>query len=315
MVKRIIIDTDPGIDDSMAILFAFCSPEEVEIVGLTTVFGNSNVDQTTENALRLVEFVERPDIPVAKGAEKPLLRPFSDFAKIVHGKNGLGDASFESKPTTKPDRRRAAQFIVDTVMEHPAGEITLVALGPLTNLALAVALEPQIAHLVDQVVLMGGAANARGNASGSAEANIRNDPEAAKMVFDAPWKVVMVGLDVTCQTIMDQSYLDYLMAHQNKCTDFIGQIVPHYVEFNKEYQNLNGFHVHDSSALAYVIDPTLFKTRLVHVHVEMHSPVTFGHTAIDARVKASQGEPNVHVCMEVDSERFLALYKERLGRT
>jgi uridine nucleosidase len=196
------------------------------------------------------------------------------------------------------------------IMTNP-GEMTLVALGPLTNVALAVSLEPRIAELVKQVVLMGGAANAKGNASATAEANIRNDPEAAKIVFDAPWKVTMVGLDVTRKTIMTPEYIDSLRAAGNKYTEFIGQIVPHYMEFYKRYVAMEGFFVHDSSAIAYVVDPTLFETKAMHVEVETGSPVSFGMTAADWRPRSDQ-QPNVNVCVDVDSERFLNLYRQRL---
>ena len=306
--KRIIIDTDPGVDDSMAILFAFCSPE-VEIVGLTTIFGNGGSEITTANALRLVELAGRPDVPVARGAETPLLRPFKGMGWRVHGRNGLGNVEFPP-PQGQPDPRRAAQFIVDTVMAEP-GEITLVPLGPLTNIALAVMLEPKIAEHVKEVVLMGGAANALGNASGTAEANIRNDPEAAKIVFEAPWKVTMVGLDVTRQTIMTPEYVEQLKSAGNKYTEFIGKILPHYMGFYKESTGLDGLFVHDSSALACVIDPTLFETKPAWVNVEIHSPVTFGHTAADWRLNPA-ADPNVHVCVNVDHERFLNLYQQRL---
>ncbi len=306
--KRILIDTDPGVDDSMAILFAFCSPE-VQVEGLTAVFGNSGSENTTRNALRLVELVGHPEVPVARGAETPLLREFKGFGWRVHGHNGLGEVDFPL-PKAQPDPRRAAQFIVDTIMANP-GEITLVALGPLTNVALAVALEPKIAEQVEEVVVMGGAANAKGNASGTAEANIRNDPEAAKIVFDAPWKVTMVGLDVTRKSIMTPAYVEHLKSANNKYTDFIGKILPHYIGFYKEYVGLDGLFVHDSSAVAYVIDPTLFSTKQVHIDVEIHSPINFGHTAVDDRLK-SEGEPNVHICVDVDNERFLNLYQERL---
>ena len=161
-MKRILIDTDPGIDDSMAIFFALKSPE-VSVEGLTTIFGNSSTETTTENALRLLELAGRTEIPVARGAEKPLLRPFGGDGWRVHGRNGLGEINFPPAQI-KPDQRRAAQFIVDTIMNNP-GQITLVSLGPLTNLALAVSLEPLITEAVCEVVIMGGAANARGNAS------------------------------------------------------------------------------------------------------------------------------------------------------
>ncbi|MBA2596582.1 MAG: nucleoside hydrolase, partial [Chloroflexia bacterium] len=151
--KKIFIDTDPGIDDSMGILLAFASPE-VEIAGFSAVYGNTGVDVTAKNALRLVELAGHPEIPVAAGAEKPLLRPFTGKGWHVHGKNGLGEVDFP-EPTLELDPRRAPQLIIDTIMANP-GEITLVPLGPLTNVALAVATEPRIAENVKEVVLMGG---------------------------------------------------------------------------------------------------------------------------------------------------------------
>ena len=306
--KRVIIDTDPGIDDTMAIFLAFCSPE-LQVEGLTTIFGNSGTKYTTLNALRLREIAERTDVPVARGAEAPLLRPFIGEGFRVHGPQGTGHHELPP-PKGDPDPRRAAQFIVDMVTENP-GEITLVPLGPLTNIAIAVSLEPEIANLVDKVVLMGGAAHAKGNASAVAEANVRNDPEAARIVFNAPWEVVMVGLDVTTKTIMTPDYVSKLASAGNSFTDFIGKLLPHYLEFYKQVVDLDGFFVHDSSAVAYVIDPTLFETRSMHVDVEVHSPTNFGHTTADWR-PSSQESRNVNVCVDVDSDRFLNLYMERL---
>lgn len=306
--RRILIDTDPGVDDSMAILFAFQSPE-VQIEGLTTVYGNGGTETTTANALRLVELAGHPEVPVARGAEKPLTRKFIGEGWRVHGRNGLGEVDFPP-PNREPIAQRGAQFIVETVMNNP-GEITLVPLGPLTNIALAYSLEPRIAKNVREVVLMGGAANGQGNASPVAEANIRNDPEAARIVFHAPWKVVMVGLDVTRKTIMTPDYIDSLQQSRNRLTDFVGKIVPHYMNFYVENVGINGFHVHDSSALAYVIDPTLFETKYAYVDVECASPYHFGHTVPDWRGQREE-DPNVHVCVDVDSERFLELYHQRL---
>jgi inosine-uridine nucleoside N-ribohydrolase len=259
--------------------------------------------------LRLVELAGCPDVPVARGAEKPLLRPFTGEGWEVHGRNGLGEAEF-LEPRGTPDPRRAAQFIIDTIMANP-GEITLVPLGPLTNVALAVATEPRIADNVRDVVLMGGAANTAGNASPVAEANIRNDPESAHIVFHAGWPLTMVGLDVTEKTVMTPEYLDDLGRANNPWTDFIARIIPHYLAFSQRWGD-NGIPVHDSSAIAYVIDPTLFETRQAYVDVDYHSPYHAGNTVPDWRGQREM-EPNVNVCVDVDSERFLELYQQRLS--
>jgi purine nucleosidase len=306
-LKRIIIDTDPGVDDSMAILLAFNSPE-LKVEGLTTVFGNTGSELTTLNGLRLVELAGHPEVPVARGAEKPLLRPFSGDGWLVHGRNGLGGVEFPP-PQGQPDPRRAAQFIVDMVMVNP-GEITLVPIGPLTNIAIAYSLEPQIAENVKEVVLMGGAAGVVGNVSAVAEANIHNDPEAASIVFHAGWPITMVGLDVTEKSVMTPEYLETLKSANTRATDFIYAVSQHYMKF---YQaaGLPGFHVHDSSAISYVIDPTLFKTQKLFVDVEYHSPHHHGQTVADWRGRREQA-PNVNVCVDVDSERLLEMYRQRL---
>ena len=195
-LRQIIVDTDPGIDDAMAIFYALASPE-LDVVGLTTVFGNVGVDLGTTNALRLLEIAERTDIPVAAGAPKPLVTPYHGPADFVHGRDGQGD-TFGPAPTTSANAAHAAQFIVDTVMATP-GEITLVPIGPLTNIALAMTMCPGLTAHVREIVLMGGNAFCPGNASPSGEANILNDPEAADIVFGAECPIVMAGLDVTHQ--------------------------------------------------------------------------------------------------------------------
>ncbi|MFL5806035.1 MAG: nucleoside hydrolase [Roseiflexaceae bacterium] len=306
-MKRVIIDCDPGVDDSMAILLAFNSPE-VQVEGLTTVFGNTGTAITTQNALRLVELAGRPDVPVAAGAQKPLLRPFAGDGWVVHGRNGLGGVAYPD-PQGQPDRRHAAQLIVETIMANP-GQITLVPIGPLTNIALAVALEPRITQQVELVVLMGGAATVPGNVSAVAEANIHNDPEAANIVFHAGWPLVMVGLDVTTKSIMSSAYMERLRSANNRYTEFIYSISQHYMNFYKE-RGVDGFHVHDSSAIGYVIDPTLFTTRHVFVDVEYHSPYHHGQTVADWRGRRERA-PNVQVCVDVDSQRLLDLYRQRL---
>ena len=305
--KRVLIDTDPGVDDSMAILLAFASPE-VTVEGLTTVFGNTGVEITTENALRLVELAGHPEVPVAAGAAKPLLRPNSSGGQEVHGRNGLGEAEFPP-PQGTPDSRRAAQFIIDTIMANP-GEITLIPLGPLTNVALAVATEPRIAENVREVVLMGGAANVPGNASPVAEANIRNDPEAAHIVFHAGWPITMIGLDVTDKTIINEDYLAELEAAHTPITDFIAAITKHYLAFYYQF-GAPGMSVHDPSAVAYVIDPSLFTCKRAYVDVDYVSPHNYGNTVPDWRGQRGL-DPNVNVCIDVDSQRLLDLYRRRI---
>jgi len=308
MPKRIIFDTDTGVDDAMALLLILRSPE-LQLEGVTTVFGNSSVDNCTRNALAVLELGGRPDVPVARGAHRPLLRPYRGKGSTVHGENGLGNVDMPP-PKTKPVSAPAAQFIVEQVMAAP-GEIGLVAVGPLANLALAVRLEPRIVNAVREVIIMGGAATVGGNASAAAEANIHNDPEAASIVFSAGWPLTMVGLDVTTQIQMKQDYLARLEAAGTPLTDFIIAITEFYSRNYLRRYGIRGFFVHDSSAVAYAIDPTLFETRLLPVEIDTTHGPNAGRTVADVRQDPPQ-EPNVNVCLRVDAARFLQLYFDRI---
>lgn len=313
MPKKIIIDTDPGVDDAMAILLALKSPE-IELVGLTSIYGNVYTNLATQNALRLAEFAGRPDIPVAHGAEKPLVVPLDSVADFVHGDDGLGNINMPP-PQGRPVDRSAAQFIVETVMAHP-GEITLVPIGPLTNLALALALEPRLAQNVAGVVVMGGAVTVSGNVTPAAEANIINDPHAADAVFTAPWPVTMVGLDVTMQTIMTDDYMLTLKASGSPTADFIYTISRFYRDFHFDTHSLAGMHTHDPSAIAYVLDPGLFTTVRGPIRVVTEG-LAIGQTLMDRHQNWRQpnpwtDQPAVNVCLGVDSERLLELYRERI---
>jgi inosine-uridine nucleoside N-ribohydrolase len=314
MPKKIIIDTDPGIDDAMAILFALKSPE-IELIGLTTIFGNVYTDLATQNALRLVEFAACPELPVAHGAERPLVRPLGPTADFVHGSDGLGNVNLPP-PRGRAIEQPAAQFIVEKVMARP-GQITLVPIGPLTNLALALALEPRLVENVAEVVLMGGAAEVSGNVNPAAEANIICDPHAADAVFTAGWPLAMVGLDVTAPTVMDDAYMADLEASGSATAEFICQISRFYRDFHYEVHGLAGMQTHDPAAIAYVIDPTLFITERGPVRVVTEG-IAEGQTILDRRQKwyhptPWSNQPPVNVCVGVDSERLLALYKERIA--
>lgn len=314
MSKKIIIDTDPGVDDAMAILFALQSPE-LEVVGLTSVFGNVYTDLATQNALRLAEFAGRPDLPVAHGAELPLIAPLEYVADFVHGVDGLGN-TYRPPAQGRAIDRPAAQFIVETVMAQP-GEITLVPVGPLTNIALALALEPRLAANVAEVVLMGGAATVNGNVTPAAEANIIHDPHAADVVFRAGWPLTMVGLDVTMKTIMTGDYLASLQS--SRTGRFIYEISRFYQDFHTQSYGLEGIHTHDPSAIAYVIEPALFKVERGPIRVVTEG-IALGQTLLDSRQRwqgrhAWTDMPAANVCVGVDSERLLALYKSRIVGT
>ena len=306
---KIIYDTDPGIDDSMALLLALASPE-LEVAGVTTVFGNHHVEQTTGNALCVLEVAGRLDIPVVAGAGKPLERTYGG-PRGVHGSDGLGNASggcSERQPLAVDGG--AAGYIAREALAQP-GQLTIVAVGPLTNLALALQREPNLAGAVRQVVIMGGAFFCRGNASPVAEANIFHDPAAAAAVLAAPWPVVMAGLDVTMRTIMSPDYLRRVTAAGTPAAAFLGRIVPHYLDFYRQRNGMDGVPTHDPSAIAYAIDPSLFETQRLPVHVETEGRCA-GLTVPDLRGQWD-GLPLVDICTEVDSENLLRLFESRLA--
>lgn len=312
MPHKIIFDTDPGVDDAMALLFALKSPE-IEVIGLTTIFGNSNVDATTRNALNLLDFAGRPDIPVAKGAGVPLVIPPHPTGEFVHGDDAMGNIGWHTQ--TNPEMRavepHAAQFIVEQVMANP-GQITLVPVGPLTNLALALQLEPRIAKHVKKVVMMGGSVLHAGNVSPLAEANVHNDPHAAALVFRAEWPITMAGLDVTEAVQMNAAYFDELAAGGNRFGGFIRRIVAFYQQFHVDWYGMpdGEVHTHDPSAIAYLIDPSIYVGQYWPVTVPTEGPA-IGATIADRRLRFWQS-PKVNCLMQVDGDRLRALYKARI---
>ena len=313
MPRKIIIDTDPGVDDTMAIFFALCSPE-LEVVGLTSIFGNVHTELATKNALRLLEIAGRTDIPVAAGAVDALTGPFEGPVPFVHGADGQGDIDLPD-PAGQALDISAAQFIVEQLRAHP-GQITLAPVGPLTNIALALRLEPRITEWVDEVVLMGGNALAPGNASPAGEANIRNDPEAADLVFGADWQVTMVGLDVTLRVHMTPEHIAEYATHGNPMSDHIVKVLPHYRNYFESVYEAKGIFVHDSSAIAYILDPTLFTLRRWPIRVGTLGlgrgktwPATGGRI-----LPPWEGRPLVNVCVDVDGERLVEMEAEVLRK-
>ena len=312
MARKIIFDTDPGVDDAMALLFVLNSPE-IEIIGLTTIFCNSNVDATTRNALTLLDFAGRSDIPVAKGANVPLVIAPHPTGEFVHGDDAMGNIGWQhlNNPNVHEVDQHAAQFIVEQVMSQP-GEITLVPVGPLTNIALALQLEPRIAKKVKEVVMMGGSVLHAGNVSPLAEANIHNDPHAAALVFRAEWPITMAGLDVTEMVQMNAAYFDELAAGSNRFGQFIRQIVAYYQQFHLDWYGMpNGeVHTHDPSAIAYLIDPSIYVGHQWPIMVATDGPA-IGATIADRRLRFWKS-PKVNCLMQVDGKRLLDLYRTRI---
>ena len=310
MTKKIIIDTDPGVDDTIAITTALRSPE-LEVIGLTSVFGNAPGDVTAQNALRLVELEGNGHIPVARGSDIPLVAPLEKLGTWVHGEDGMGNTN-PPAPKGKLVDESAAEFIVKMAHQFP-GEITLVPVGPLTNIALALRINPEIATLIHDVVIMGGAVTVPGNMTAVAEANIYHDPHAADIVMAAGWPLTIVGLDVTEKTVMTPDYHQSLFKAGNPAVKLIERILPCYQSYFDKFEGLNGStYTHDPSAISYVINPDLFVTREAPVFVATEGRC-FGQTAADWRGQWEERKP-VKICVDVDSEAVLALIKERLTK-
>ena len=260
---KIILDTDPGIDDAMAIFFAFQHPD-IDVLGLTTVYGNVPVAMAAQNALRLCDLAEQ-DIPVTQGVAMPWVGPESTYAHFVHGENGFGNIPVEA-PKRVLDPRPAAQFIVDMARQHP-GEITLVAVGPLGNLATALHLEPNLPKLIKQLYIMGGAAFVKGNVTPLAEANIWNDAHAAAKVFAADWELTMFGLDVTYDIPFEPDFVNILAEANPTLGSFVRDSSQFYMDFYSQGKDQRVCYFHDVFPLAYLVKPSLFTFTQGHAKV------------------------------------------------
>ena len=306
MSRRVIIDTDPGIDDAQAILFAlFC--EKFQIDAITTVFGNVPVETAANNMLWLLEMAGQPGIPVYRGAAEPLVRRRLHYAPEVHGKEGFGN--FPLPPLTgKIQENYAAAELARRVVQAPK-EITILALGPLTNIALAIRLEPQFVACVHEIIFMGGIVAGHGNVSAVATANVLNDSEAASIVFNAGFRsFTMVGQDVTRSARMLPERRERLRQAGGKIAEFLYKITEFYGDFYTKEQ-IAGFPVHDLLVMIYALKPKLFKTRHLHVDVETQGTLTDGMTVADFR-PYSIAKPNVNVCLKAKSDAIFEWYEE-----
>ena len=320
--KKIIFDTDPGSDDALALMLALNSPE-LDIRAITVVPGNVTAAMGLENALRMVSLANRCDVPVAAGAQHPLFQKLIT-AEFWHGKNGLAGVELPASKC-KVDSHFGPDLIIQLVHASPH-EITLVPVGPLTNIALAVEKDPSIVPLVKEVILMGGSISG-GNVNASAEANIFNDPEAAQVVFQAGWPLTMVGLEVGDKALFTQKYLDELAKTHGPINDFIVAVLKHLVNLSAQFGS-PGTPMYDPSAVAVAVDASLVTTRDMHVDVETRGEFTRGETVGNRHLTVEHNvlhgdhyviegvdkvEPNAKVCVDVDADRFLQLFVSRIG--
>ena len=316
--QRILFDTDPGIDDAMA-LWMLARDPRAELVGISTVFGNADVHTTTANALALCHRFGL-DVPVARGAARPLQRPERPFPVEIHGRDGLGDVAPHPEHGRVAAPSAATQFICD-LARHFDGELTLVAVGPLTNLAQALALDPMLPRRVPGVVVMGGAFGTLGhggNVTPAAEANVYCDPHAADIVFGAPWPVTVVGLDVTHQVLMDTAYLDGLGDEGGDEGRYLRAITRPYERFYQRRTG-GGIFAHDASAVACALDPSRFQTRPGALRV-VTDGLALGQTIQSQRghqhaASDWQGLPEQQVCIDVDADGVRADFRACLRRT
>ena len=315
---KVIFDTDPGIDDAMALLYLSKLPE-IDLLGITTVVGNADLDTTTRNALFLRQQFGLT-APVVRGAGKTLDGIDKPEPVIVHGVNGLGEVEIPPVDESGLRAGEASQFIIDMVRAHP-GEVTLIAEGRMTNLALALRADPEVARLTKQVVLMGGAFGYQGrsgNVTPAAEANIHGDPVAADEVFAGDWPVVAVGLDVTHDIILDNDYLADLSRAVGANGELLHQMCDHYARFYKEIVGLSGVVGHDLLAVTYVLHPEWFETRRGPILV-LREGVAVGQTIQMPESRKGghpdwAGRPAQTICTGVEGQKVLAHFRETLAR-
>ncbi|MBT0462059.1 nucleoside hydrolase [Morganella morganii] len=309
MKKKIILDCDPGHDDAIALLLAYGNPQ-IDLLAVTTVVGNQTLEKVTRNALAVARIAGITGIPFAAGCPRPLIREI-ETAPDIHGDSGL-DGPVLPEPVLTLDPRHAVQLIIDTIMAHPPKTITLVPTAGLTNIALAARLEPRIIDRVKEVVLMGGGYHT-GNWSAVAEFNIKIDPEAAHIVFNAGWPLTMVGLDLTHQALATPEVVSKIAAVGTAPAQFVLELLEFFGTMYKSAQGFDYPPVHDPCAVAYVIDPSVMTTRKVPLDVELTGTLTLGMTVADFRSPAP-ADCLTQVAVKLDHSRFWDLVTDALRR-
>ena len=308
MRKKIIIDTDPGQDDAVAIMLALASAE-LEVIGITCVAGNVELGLTTINACKICELAGRPETLVLAGASKPFSRKLVT-AKHVHGKTGL-DGTDLPMPKMAVSNIDAIDFIVDTIMASNTKEITICALGPLTNIALAIKKEPQIKSKIDQIVLMGGGFFEGGNITPAAEFNIFVDPEAASIVISSGINIVMIPLDVTHKVLATKNFIQRITSNGSNSSLAIGGLLNFFARYDSKKYGFDGAPLHDPNVIAYLLKPEFYSGKEINVEIELKSELTRGMTVADWW-QVTGKKKNVYYVNDVQSTLVLDLLTERL---
>lgn len=309
MAEKIIYDTDPGIDDALGLLLLAASPE-IDLLAITVTHGNTSQEKCLNNALKLVELTGITKVPVARGAEEPLVKELS-VAEETHGEGGLGYAILP-KSAISPCSELAHDLIIRLVRENP-GEVTLLCVGPMTNIALAFLKAPEIVSKVRRIVSMGGAIHYPGNVTPQAEYNVFCDPEAFEIVLKSGIDFTLVPLDVTYQCILTTDHLEKITEARSEIRSFIFDSTRFYMEFHEDYQGIKGCAINDPLAAAILLDPTLVKNRDYYLTIELTSPTSKAKTIAD-HYGLLKSAPNAKVSMEVDVERFMDLFINRMNR-
>lgn len=311
MTAKIIIDTDPGQDDAVAILLALASPDEITVLGITVVAGNVPLALTQRNARIISELAGRPDIAVFAGCDRPLVQPLVT-AEHVHGKTGLDGIALPD-PTMPLQDRHAVDFIIDTLRAEPSGSVTLCPLGPLTNIATAFTRAPDIAARVKEIILMGGAYFEVGNITPAAEFNIYVDPEAAEIVFQSGVPLVVMPLDVTHKVLTTRPRIDAIRAIGSPVAHAVASWTDFFERFDMAKYGAEGAPLHDPCVIAYLLAPALFTGRHINVEIETTSALTRGMTVADWW-GVTKRPKNAIFMGDVDAAGFYALLTDRLAR-
>ncbi|HEF4758254.1 TPA: nucleoside hydrolase [Pseudomonas putida] len=307
----LIIDTDPGADDVVALLFALASPQELNIRALTTVAGNVRLDKTSRNARLAREWAGREDVPVYAGAKKPLTRK-PIYAEDIHGKEGLSGVTVY-EPSNGLAEGNAVEYLIDTLLAAKPHSFTIAMLGPQTNLALALIQEPEIVQGIKEVVIMGGAHFNGGNITPAAEFNLFADPQAAEVVLNSGVKLTYLSLDVTHKILTSDARMEQIAALNNSASKRVVGILNDYIKADMEHYGIPGGPVHDAAVIAYLLKPQLFSGRAVNMVIDSREGPTFGQTIVDwyDRLKAPK---NTFWVESADAQGFFDLLTERLAR-